>query len=36
MMRGILSDTVISICAVLIIMLVVDTWRMDAPGDADD
>ena len=35
MMYGILSDTVISICAVLIIMLVCDTWHMDALGDAD-
>lgn len=36
MMYGILSDTVLAIGAVLIIMLVVDTWYMDAPGDADD
>ena len=36
MMYGILSDTVIAIGAVLIIMLVVDAWHMDAPGDADD
>lgn len=36
MMYGILSDTVIAICAVLIIMLVVDTWRTDESGDADD
>lgn len=36
MMYGILSDTVLSIGAVLIIMLVCDTWYMDSPGDADD
>ena len=35
-MMSILSDTVIAIGAVLIIMLVVDTWYMDSPGDADD
>ena len=36
MMYGILSDTVIAIGAVLIVMLVVDSWDMDLPGDADD
>lgn len=36
MMYGILSDTVIAICAVLIIMLAVDAWHTDEPGDADD
>lgn len=36
MMYGILSDTVISIGAVLIVMLLCDTWNMDAAGDADD
>ena len=36
MMYGILSDTVLAIGAVLIIMLVCDTWYMDEPGDADD
>ena len=36
MMYGILSDIVISIGAVLIVMLVCDTWNMGVPGDADD
>ena len=36
MMYGILSDTVLAIGAVLIIMLVCDTWDMDEPGYADD
>ena len=36
MMYGILSDTVIAIGAVLIIMLVVDTWDMNGTCDADD
>ena len=35
-MMSILSDTVLAIGAVLIITLVVDTWDMDEPGDADD
>ena len=35
MMCGILSDTVIAICAVMIIMLVCDTWNMDTLGDDD-
>lgn len=36
MMCGILSDTVLAIGAVLIIMLVCDTWSMGEHGDADD
>ena len=36
MMYGILSDTVLAIGAVLIVMLVVDTWYLDETGDADD
>ena len=36
MIYGILSDTVIAIGAVLIVMLAVDSWDMDLPGDADD
>lgn len=36
MMHGILSDTVLAIGAVLIIMLVCDTWYMDQPGEGDD
>lgn len=35
-MHGILSDIVISIGAVLIIMLVVDTWYLDGPEDGND
>ena len=35
MMYGILSDTVIAICAVLIIMLVCDAWNMSTLGDGD-
>ena len=35
MMYGILSDTVIAIGAVLIVMLVCDTWSMGESGDAD-
>lgn len=35
-MMSILSDTVLAIGAVLIIMLVCDTWYTDEPGDADD
>lgn len=36
MMYGILSDTVLAIGAVLIIMLVVDTWYLDERENADD
>lgn len=36
MMYGILSDIVISIGAVLIIMLVVDTWHLDETENGND
>lgn len=36
MMYGILSDTVLSIGAVLIIMLVVDTWHLDETENGND
>ena len=36
MMYGILSDTILSIGAVLIIMLVVDAWYLDEPEDGND
>lgn len=36
MMYGILSDTVIAIGAVLIIMLVVDTWHLDETENGND
>ena len=36
MMCGILSDTVIAIGAVLIIMLVCDTWNLDEAEDGND
>lgn len=36
MMYGILSDTVLAIGAVLIIMLVVDTWYLDELEDGND
>lgn len=36
MMYGILSDTVLAIGAVLIIMLVVDTWYLDETEDGND
>ena len=36
MMYGILSDTVIAIGAVLIIMLVVDTWYLDETKNGND
>lgn len=35
-MCGILSDIVISIGAVLIIMLVVDTWHLDETENGND
>lgn len=36
MMYAILSDTVIAIGAVLIIMLVVDTWNLDEAENGND
>ena len=36
MMYGILSDTVIAIGAVLIVMLVVDTWHLDEMENGND
>lgn len=36
MMYAILSDTVIAIGAVLIIMLVVDTWHLDETENGND
>lgn len=36
MMYGILSDTVIAIGAVLIIMLMVDTWYLDETENGND
>ena len=36
MMYGIFSNTVLAIGAVLIIMLVVDTWYLDEPEDGND
>lgn len=36
MMHGILSGTVIAIGAVLIIMLVVDTWHLDETENGND
>lgn len=36
MMYGILSDTVLSIVAALIIMLVVDTWHLDETENGND
>jgi hypothetical protein len=36
MMYGILSDTVLAIGAVLIIMLVVDTWYLDETENGND
>ena len=36
MMYGILSDTVLAIGAVLIIMLVVDTWHLDETENGND
>lgn len=36
MMYGILSDTVLAIGAVLIIMLVCDTWYLDEPENGND
>lgn len=35
-MMSILSDAVLAIGAVLIIMLVVDTWYLDEPEDGND
>lgn len=35
-MYGILSDTVLAIGAVLIIMLVVDTWYLDETENGND
>lgn len=35
-MHGILGDIVISIGAVLIVMLVVDTWNLDEAGNGND
>lgn len=36
MMYAILSDTVLAIGAVLIIILVVDTWYLDGPENGND
>lgn len=36
MMYGILSDTVLAIGAVLIFMLLVDTWYLDEPENGND
>ena len=36
MIYDILYDTTLAVGAVMIIMLVVDAWDMDLPGDADD
>lgn len=36
MMHGILSDIVISIGAVLIVMLVCDTWHLDETENGND
>ena len=36
MIYDILYDTTLAVGAVMIIMLVVDTWYMDSLGDADD
>ena len=35
-MYAILSDTVLAIDAVLIIILVVDTWYLDGPENGND
>lgn len=35
MICGILSDTMVAICAVLIIILACDAWGMGEPGDTD-
>ena len=36
MIYDILYNTTLAIGAVLIIMLVCDTWYMDSPGDVND